>query len=98
METVIRNFLRRVVLDAGAAERLREEALSMLLGNAFVLVKISGTENADQTAEISREDYLKVNELLRTGVRISAIKFLREITGLGLKPAKETIDAWNYHM
>lgn len=46
-----------------------------------------------QTGEASAADQSDIIELLRQGQKIEAIKLYRERTGLGLKEAKDAVEA-----
>jgi len=50
-------------------------------------------EDDDGSAQDTRLDNARIQELLRQGNKIEAIKVYREMTGLGLKEAKDAVDA-----
>lgn len=45
--------------------------------------------------ELSEEQKLQLSDILYSGSKIEAIKYYREISGLGLKESKEYIDSFN---
>ncbi|MAX25145.1 MAG: hypothetical protein CMJ19_11640 [Phycisphaeraceae bacterium] len=49
-------------------------------------------------ADINEEQLKQVEELLFAGRKIEAIKLVREITGMGLKDAKEFVDQHTAHL
>ncbi len=49
-------------------------------------------------ADIKEEQLKQVEELLFAGRKIEAIKLVREITGMGLKEAKEFVDQHAAHL
>ncbi|MFG0250960.1 MAG: ribosomal protein L7/L12 [Phycisphaeraceae bacterium JB051] len=49
-------------------------------------------------ADINEEQLKQVEELLFAGQTIQAIKLVREITGMGLKEAKEFVDQHYDHL
>jgi ribosomal protein L7/L12 len=49
---------------------------------------------ADALARLSPAVRAEVGRLVAADQKISAIKLLREATGLGLKDSKDAVDAW----
>ena len=47
---------------------------------------------------ISTNQEEQIKELLAKGQKVAAIKLYREMTGIGLKEAKDAVDAINAHM
>ncbi len=53
-----------------------------------------GGSVSDALARLSPEVRAEIGRLVAADQRISAIKLLREATGLGLKDSKDAVDAW----
>jgi hypothetical protein len=45
---------------------------------------------------VSYEEFRNIAAYLSIGKRIDAIKYLRTVTGCGLKDAKDTVEGWTY--
>lgn len=52
-----------------------------------------GTESAHPSARLAKEDSDAIVQLLQAGKKIQAIKVYREATGVGLKAARESVEA-----
>jgi len=80
-------FIKEIILDEKVPKNIRKEALDVLLKSVIKsLVRVTGE------VYITRFEYLNTVALLRQEKRIQAIKAIRDITGLGLKEAKDYID------
>lgn len=54
---------------------------------------LSATASPPQSSELSREQVTEIQYYVSRGNKIKAIKLLREATGMGLKEAKEMVEA-----
>ena len=49
-------------------------------------------KTADRMDNLTKETLAEVETLIETGRKIEAIKLVREVTGMGLKEAKDAVD------
>jgi len=69
-------------------------AVAFKLGSSFGRLSAdSGRSQPISTTRISPEARARIDDALRQGSKIDAIKILREDTGCGLAEAKKTIEA-----
>jgi large subunit ribosomal protein L7/L12 len=84
------------LLDHGRRIAALERKVSELyrrLGQEEPLEPGSGFGFPDEPATVSADEDPRLLELIRAGKKIEAIKRVRELTGLGLKEAKDFLDS-----
>jgi ribosomal protein L7/L12 len=74
--------------ETGLSLKDAKDAIEFQLANSHIKSKIGGKENMHGTVELPR----KAIVALESGSLIEAIKHTREVTGLGLKDAKQTVE------
>jgi len=90
-EEVIEYLSGLSVIDLDALLKVLEEKWHVKVGAVASTTTTTATDTADTTAATPTE----FNVILKSGGanKIGAIKVVREVTGLGLKDAKDLVDA-----
>lgn len=84
-------FIKNLVLcNNGVARDIKENALNILLKEASQVLRLRGG------VTISHTDAVEIGAWLNQDKKIQAIKYLRGITHLDLKEAKEITDNWSF--
>lgn len=85
MDGIVRQCLEWILLESDAPKDIKQKALTGLAGETCGVVVISDIQVANET-------YEECEQLMRENKKIMAIKKLRQMSGCGLKEAKEAIE------
>ena len=89
----INQFLRKIVLANETSYDLRSEALSLLIKTETQDFVSSKMGKVVQRFNITPYQYKQIQDLISGKQKIDAIKLLREFSGIGLKEAKDAVEA-----
>jgi ribosomal protein L7/L12 len=92
----------RLKLGTGPTEGMSMSVVVLGIAGVCALVLLILRSRSDETISMPPDagrsaDPVSVESLVRSGRKIEAIKLLREQTGLGLKEAKDQVDALFRH-
>lgn len=88
-----------MVISALRGEVDNDNVRQLEINDVNTLARQSGVDTRlwlDMAARINRMELLAVHQMANTNRKVEAIKQLRSITGLGLKEAKDLVEALHY--